>query len=134
MGAELRDVELAVAEVLAAADLGVSRTSSPPSLYRGPWPASAPAQVVAVREVQGDAPEDYVGAGRSYLQPDVQVLVRALTYADAQALARRCWSVLHLAAVPGYVSCRAQGQPAYLGEDGKQQHRFAFTVTLGYAA
>lgn len=134
MGAELRDVELHVAEVLDAAGLGVSRTSSPPSLYRGPWPLSAPAQVVAVREVPGDAPEDYMGTGRSFLQPDVQVLVRALTYPEAQALARRCWSVLHLAAVPGYVSCRAQGLPSYLGADDNQRHRFVFTITLTYVA
>ncbi|MBN9687124.1 MULTISPECIES: minor capsid protein [unclassified Corallococcus] len=133
MGAELRDVELHVAEVLDAAGLGISRTSSPPTLYRGPWPGSAPARMVAVREVSGDGPEDYMGTGRSYLQPDVQVLARALTYADAQALARRCWSVLHLAAVPGYVSCRCEGAPAYMGPDDKQWHRFSFTVTLAYA-
>ncbi|RKH64119.1 phage tail terminator protein [Corallococcus aberystwythensis] len=134
MGAELRDVELHVAQVLDAAALGVSRTATPPSLYTGPMPAAAPPQAVAVREVPGDAPEDYLGTGRSYLQPDVQVLVRGLTYLEAQALARRCWSALHLAAAPGYVSCRAQGQPAYLGEDGNHRHRFVFTVTLAYTA
>ncbi|MCY1043335.1 minor capsid protein [Corallococcus sp. bb12-1] len=133
MGATLKDVELHVAQVLEGAALGVSMTAAPPSLYTGPWPVSAPPQVVAVREVNGDAPEDYLGTGRSYLQPDVQVLVRGLTYAAAQALARRCWSALHLAAVPGYVSCRAQGAPAYMGPDGKDHHRFAFTVTLAYA-
>ncbi|RKG95571.1 hypothetical protein D7V97_36985 [Corallococcus sp. CA053C] len=137
MGAELQDVELHVAQVLEAAELGLTMTPTPPappSLYTGPWPLTAPPQVVAVREVTGTGPEDYMGTGRSYLQPDVQVLVRGRTYADAQALARRCWSALHLAAVPGYVSCQAQGAPTYMGPDGSDKHRFVFTVTLAYAA
>ncbi|CAM4166030.1 hypothetical protein G4177_06115 [Corallococcus sp. ZKHCc1 1396] len=133
MGAALKDVELHVARVLEDAGLGVSQTATPPSLYMGPWPVSAPPLMVAVREVSGDAPEDYMGTGRSYLQPDVQVVARGRTYADAQALARRCWSALHLASVPGYSSCRAQGAPAYMGPDGNDKHRFAFTVTLAYA-
>lgn len=132
MGAELRDVEEAVAQALEAAALGVSQTASPPSLYMGPWPASAPPLMVAVREVTGDAPEDYMGTGKSYLQPDVQVLVRGRTYREAHALAGRCWSTLHLATVPGYVSCRAQGMPAYIGQDGNDKYRFVFTITLGY--
>ncbi|RKH09326.1 DUF3168 domain-containing protein [Corallococcus sp. CA047B] len=133
MGATLKDVELHVAQLLEGADLGFSMTATPPSLYYRAWPVAAPPLMVAVREVSGDAPEDYMGTGRSYLQPDVQVVARGRTYAEAQALARQCWSVLHLAAVPGYVSCRAQGAPAYMGPDGNDKHRFAFTVTLAYA-
>ncbi|AFE05570.1 hypothetical protein COCOR_04019 [Corallococcus coralloides DSM 2259] len=133
MAAELPDVELHVAQVLDSAALGVSRTTSPPTLYRGPMPMPAPPLAVAVREVPGDAPEDYMGTGRSYLQRDVQVLVRGRDYPEAQALARGCWRALHLASVPGYVSCRAQGLPSYLGEGDNHRHRFVFTVTLGYA-
>ncbi|RKG99204.1 phage tail terminator protein [Corallococcus carmarthensis] len=132
MGAELHDVELHVVQVLDAAALGISRASSPPSLYTGPMPMPAPPLAVAVREVPGDAPEDYMGTGRSYLQREVQVLVRGRDYLEAQALARRCWRALHLAAVPGYVACRAQGLPSYLGEGDNHRHRFVFTVTTTY--
>ncbi|MBZ4371481.1 minor capsid protein [Corallococcus sp. AS-1-6] len=134
MASALTDVELHVAQVLDAAALGVSRTATPPSLYMGPMPLSAPPLAVAVREVPGDAPEDYMGTGRSYLQRDVQVLVRGRDYLEAQALARECWRTLHLVAVSGYVSCRAQGLPSYLGEGDNHRHRFVFTVTLAYAA
>ena len=132
MASALTDVELHVAQVLDAAALGVSRTATPPSLYTGPMPLPAPPFAVAVREVPGDAPEDYMGTGHSYLQRDVQVLVRGRNYLEAQALARGCWRALHRAPVPGYVSCRAQGQPSYLGEGDNHRHRFVFTVTLGH--
>ncbi|RJS19561.1 hypothetical protein DRW03_21250 [Corallococcus sp. H22C18031201] len=136
MAATLRDHELHVAQVLEAAGLGVSMTSSPPSLYVGRFAEPARVQYVAVREVSGEAPLDYIGTGRSWLAPDVQVYVRGepRKYHEAQALARRCWSVLHQAQVPGYSSCLAQGLPMYMGPDGAEGHRFAFTVTLGYAA
>ncbi|MBJ6762806.1 hypothetical protein JGU66_18740 [Myxococcaceae bacterium JPH2] len=136
MGATLRDVELHVAQVLDAAGLGLSMSSKPPSLYVGRFPEQARHALVVVREVAGDAPLDYLGTGRSWLAPDVQVYVRGepRQYQAAQALARRCWSVLHRAQVPGYSSCLAQGMPSYMGPDGAEAHRFAFTVTLGYAA
>ncbi|NRD61713.1 hypothetical protein HRD49_08090 [Corallococcus exiguus] len=132
MADELKDVELHVAQVLDAAALGVSRTLSPPSLYTGPMPMPAPPLAVAVREVSGDAPEDYMGTGRSYLQREVHVLVRGRDYLEAQALARGCWRALHLVAVAGYVSCRAEGLPSYLGEGDNHRHRFVFTVTLAH--
>ncbi|WP_224364224.1 minor capsid protein [Hyalangium versicolor] len=133
----LRDVELDVATLLEAAGLG-SMSSNPPTLYAGPFPASAPEILISCLSSGGETPEDYLaGTSRAYFRPEVTVRVRGPREKYRATLQRAldAWEALYGVQTPEYVLVKAQGAgPAYLGPDENGRHRFSFTVQLAYTA
>jgi hypothetical protein len=126
----LRDVELDLATILGASDLGLTLGSN---LFAGPHPASAGA-FVAVRETDGDA-ERFVADSVAYIEARVQVLVvgEPHRYKQTKDLAFGCWSALFVNESEPYSVILAQGAgPRYLGPDENSRHQFVFDASASY--
>lgn len=129
-----QDPSLDVATFLAAAGLQLvldqSVFATPPlAVVNG----QVPARAVFCLAGAGEPPEPYLGAGKSTWSSDVEVTVRSAPkeFAQGLALARACLQALHLAALPGYVSCTAdQAEPEYLEQDEAGRHEWAFDVVV----
>jgi len=129
-----RDVELELAQYLDAAGLGVTTGGNPPSLYAGPFPVDGPDKLVCVRFTGGEGGA-YLGGG-GLLEPECQVVVRGLRGAvtATRELAVACWTALHLARVPGYVSVWCEGAgPLAQPPDDRQRPRFSFNVVARHS-
>lgn len=130
----LRDPELELAEILNASGLGVSMTSSPPSLYAGPIPAAAPDRVVAVQFSGGPSSDDYVNTGVRLFAPELEVTVRGTGYKATLDLALAAFWALHLPNHPAYSQIKAEGAgPLYAGPDESGRHVFEFDVSCSYS-
>jgi hypothetical protein len=133
----LRDAEVDVAKLLEAAGLG---TLAPPhpTLFAGPYPASAPDALIACRHSGAEKPEKYLAnTGLAYHRESVTVQVRGTRapdgYAESGARARAAWSALFDVHPDEYVLVDPEdGGPTYLGEDEEQRPRWSFTVGLEY--
>ncbi|MFY1829134.1 hypothetical protein ACN47A_24660 [Myxococcus fulvus] len=131
-----RHVERELALFLEGAGLGLSTTSSPPTLYWGQVPTATPDRCVVARETGGEQ-SLYLGTGRGLLEADVQLVVRGVPNrtTDTRELAVACWRALHLARVPGYVRVLCEGAgPMQQPPDGSGRPRFSFNVTASYVA
>jgi hypothetical protein len=134
----LRDAAGDLVAVLAAADVG-STSSSPPTLYSAPFPATGPDVLVSVVDFGAgeDAQVHLGGAGRLTLAPEVTVRVRGERhrYAEARDMASAAWVACWYPEVDGYVRAVPSGNgPAYLGPDPTGRHQFSFTVRMEYRA
>lgn len=133
----LRDVELDVTLLLEAAGLG-STSSNPPTLFAGPFPASAPDALIACRHSGAEKPEKYLAnTGLALHRETVTVLVRGTrkpgSYVTDGARARTAWSALFDLHPDEYELVDPEdGAPRYLGEDEEQRPRWSFTVELEY--
>ncbi|HEX5750021.1 MAG TPA: hypothetical protein VFZ09_27575 [Archangium sp.] len=133
----LRDVELDVALLLEAAGLG-STSANPPTLYPGPYPATAPDAFIACRHSGAEKPEKYLAnTGLAYHRESVTVMVRGTrepgSYVTDGARARAAWSALYDLHPSEYVLVDPEdGGPTYLGDDEEHRPRWSFTVGLEY--
>ncbi|PTL79092.1 minor capsid protein [Vitiosangium sp. GDMCC 1.1324] len=133
----LRDVEVEVALLLEAAGLG-STTSTPPTIYAGPFPASAPDAMISCLHSGAEEPEQYLAnTGQSYHRESVSVLVRGTrepnSYVVDGARARAAWSALYDLHPDGYVTVDPEdGAPIYNGPDEQDRPRWSFSVSLEY--
>ena len=96
-------------------------------LYGGTYPAT-PDNVVSLFEHPNFEPEDTF-AGTDHIVLNLQVLVRNLTYPNAETKSRAIWQALHrfrgtLSGV-AYKSILARGYPASLGIDENKRHRWS---------
>lgn len=131
-----KHVERELALYLEGLGLGLSTTSSPPTLYWGQVPTKTPDLMVAVRDTGGEQ-SLYLGTRRGLLAADVQVVVRGLPNRTeaARELAVACWSALHLARVPGYVDVQCEGAgPVAQPQDGSGRPRYSFNLAASYVA
>lgn len=132
----LKDVKQDVVDVLEAAGVG-STTSTPPTLYRGPFPASAPDAMVAVVELS-DPGEDveYLGRGRELLVHELTVQVRGPRhdFAAAEEKAVAAWQANKATTPAGYRSWRPKGKPVALEQDDVGRWQFSFTLRVEYGA
>jgi hypothetical protein len=132
----LKDVKQDVVDVLEAASVG-STSTNPPTLYRGPYPASAPDAMVAVVEL-GDSGEDveYLGRNRHVLVHEITVQVRGPrnNFAAAEEKATAAWEANVATTPAGYVRWRPESKPVHLGPDEMGRHRFTFTLRVEYGA
>jgi hypothetical protein len=132
----LKDVKQDAVDVLEEADVG-STSSTPPTLYRGPFPAGAPDAMVAVAELS-DPGEDveYLGRGRETLVHELTVQVRGprsqLLPAEEKAVA--AWEANKATTPAGYTSWRPTGKPVNLGQDELGRWQFSFTLRVEYGA
>jgi hypothetical protein len=133
----LKDVELDVATVLQAASIG-SMSASPPTLYAGPFPNTAPDAMVAVAELSdpGEDLEQLGGGGRLALVHELTVQVRGprSLFAPAKAKAVAAWEALREVTPADYVWWRPTGKPVNLGQDDMGRWRFSFTLRVEYRA
>ncbi len=133
----LKDVKQDVVDVLEAAGVG-STSSSPPTLYRGPYPAGAPDAMVAVVELSdtGDDVEHLGGAGRLTLvhEPTIQVRGPRNQYSPAEEKAVAAWEALREVTPSGYTWWRPTGKPVPLGQDDMGRWQFSFTLRVEYRA
>jgi hypothetical protein len=134
----LKDCEMDVAELLEEAGVG-STSTTPPTLYAGPFPSTGPDALVNVQDVgAGEGAEQLLGGGgRVALAPEVTVRVRGVRhqYAEARTAAFAAWQALWEARPEGYVRMVPLGSgPGYVGPDEVGRHRFSFTVRCEYRA
>ena len=133
----LKDEELDVARLLEAAGLG-SLADGLPTLYAGPFPATAPDAFVACRLATSEPPEKYLaGAGTALHRCTVTVLVRGArgpnAYVDSRERARAAWEALYDRHPAGYVHVDSgEGAPTFLGEDGEQRPQWSLSVSVVY--
>lgn len=133
-----RDVELDVATLLQAAGHG-SLSGNPPTLYAGPFPATAPDAMIACLASGGEQPAKYLGGdGTAVYRPKVTVLVRgargAGSYANARQRSCNAWQSLYEAQRSTYLQFLMQEpQPNFLGRDENGRPQFSFTVQLEYS-
>jgi len=133
----LKDVKHDVVDVLEAADVG-STSSTPPTLYRGPFPATAPDAMVAVVELSdpGEDEEHLGGAGRMTLVHELTIQVRGPKhqFLPAEEKAVAAWEVLREVTPAGYTWWRPTGKPVNLGQDASGRWQFSFTLRVEYRA
>ncbi len=94
-----------------------------------------PQLAVYVLQSGGPPPSPYMGQGESWHVTRVQVTVRGAigAYLTAAALARALHAKAHLLAMAGYTYCKAgESDPAYLGTDDENAHRFVFNLDVGH--
>jgi hypothetical protein len=128
--------DMDVAQHLAAAGLGLTLGGN---LYASPSlpsaDASVPVRAVFVLSAGGDV-DAYLGGGSLWEAP-VEVTVRSPSsaYAAGRTLALACLEALHLAQLPGYVSCAAEAaQPEYLGQDESGAHEWVVDVLVWWTS
>jgi hypothetical protein len=138
----LRDEEVDVVAVLEEVGLG-STTSTPPTLYAGPIPGTAPDELFSVQNLGGgeNAEQLLGGGGRVAMVPEVTVRHRGAregtpgAYANARAAAAQAWEALWARYPEGYVRWVPQGTgPTYLGVDPEGRHLHSFTVLCEHRA
>jgi hypothetical protein len=134
----MRDVERDCALLLEAAGLG-STTSNPPSIYAGPFPATAPEAFIACRaDGSGGAPEVFLGGtGERLHTRGVKVQVRGerepAGYLAAKERAEAAHEALTDAYPVGYVRVMVvDAGPAYVGTDDQGRHLFSFNSEWTY--
>lgn len=94
-----------------------------------------PQLAVFVLQSGGAAPVPYLGAGESWHETSVQVVVRSAAhdFATGEALARALLSRAHLAEVAGFTFLRVvESDPNYLGTDDGGVHRWSLNVRVGH--
>jgi hypothetical protein len=130
----LKDVKQDAVDLLEEAGVG-STSNTPPTLYRGPFPPSAPDAMVAVTELS-DPGEDveYLGRGRQVLEHELTVQVRGPrnNFAAAETTAIAAWEANTATTPAGYTSWRPKGKPVHLGPDEMGRHRFSFALQVKY--
>lgn len=90
---------------------------------------------VFVLQSGGAAPVPYLGAGESFHESSVQVVVRsdAHAFATGEALARALHARAHLGTSAGFTFLRAvESEPNYLGTDDDGAHRWSINVRVGH--
>ncbi|QRK06049.1 hypothetical protein JQX13_38885 [Archangium violaceum] len=133
----LRDIELDVATLLEAAGLG-TLSGDTPTLYPGPFPTSAPDEMIAVIDAGGDPPEKYLAdTGLSLHRDMVTVLVRGTRAPGSDKetgdRARAAWSALYDLQPDGYVRVEpTEGRPTRQTPDDEGRPRWVFSVELEY--
>ncbi|MCY1080296.1 hypothetical protein [Archangium lansingense] len=133
----LRDCELDVATLLQAAGVG-SLAGPTPTLYAGPYPASAPDAMTSCRHSGAEKPEKYLAnTGLAKHTESVTVLVRGTrepnAYTESGTRARAAWSALYDLHPPEYETVDLEdGGPTYLRDDEEQRPLWSFTVGLEY--
>nr|WP_239578556.1 hypothetical protein [Archangium primigenium] len=109
-----------------------------PTLYAGPFPASAPDSFIACRESTAEQPEKYLArAGTALHRGLVTVLVRQArgpnAYVEGRTRAQAAWEALFDRHPEGYVHVDARdGAPTFLGEDEDGRPRWSLTVDVQY--
>ena len=133
----LKDVKQDVVEALEAAGVG-STSANPPTLYRGPFPSSAPDAMAAVVELSdpGEDEEHLGGGGRLTLVHELTVQVRGPRhqFLPAEEKAVAAWEALRKAAPAGYTQWRPTGKPVALRQDDMGRWLFSLTLRVEYRA
>lgn len=124
-----------IGDFLEQAAIGIQAPNAGYNLFLGQMPDS-PDTAIAVYEYPGNAPE-YVQNSYAPIaeRPQIQVVTRAQTYADAKALADAAWSALSPVtnAILGgtkYRSIRPNSSPAFMKRDTNDRALIFFNASV----